>query len=90
MVRVLEYSPSKKIIALYFAIAFAAGLLSQVLFYGFASLILIWFICKQSFSTYLNRKERIMTNLEESAELMGKSPEERMEAILKGINDDKK
>jgi len=90
MIRVLEYSPSKKIIALYFAIAFAAGLLSQILFYGFVSLILIWFICKQIFSAYFKRKESVTTNLQESAELMGKSPIERMEAILRGTDDDKK
>lgn len=89
MTRVLEYSPSKKVIAIYFIIALAASIFSYLIFWLLISIILIWFICKQLFSTYLNRKERVTNSLQESAELMSKTPEERMKAILRGdTNDD--
>lgn len=57
MIQVLEYSPSKKIIALYFAVAIGAGLFSSLIFYVFISLILLWFICKRLFRNYIKKRK---------------------------------
>lgn len=57
MTRVLEYSPSKKVIIIYFLVAGAASLFSYLIFWLLISVILAWFICKRIFKNYIRKRK---------------------------------
>jgi len=58
MTRVLEYSPSKKVIIIYFLVAGAASIFSYLIFWLLISLILLWLICKRVFKNYIVERKR--------------------------------
>ena len=57
MTQVLEYSPSKKVIFIYFLVAGAASVFSYLVFWLLISIILLWFICKRLFKNYIRKKK---------------------------------
>jgi len=63
MTQVLEYSPSKKVIIIYFLVAGAASIFSYLIFWLLISVILLWFICKRVFRNYI-RKRKLKQTLE--------------------------